>query len=143
MARQKGYPMQVLRLALAAYRMPRSVGADGVYSRMVHATRGITAGSGTATVELSLLILQLLDILDVECPNVSAAVYVDDINLEATDDVDMKDAPTTATTAEYNAMKGTELAATLAKAVNTVITYFDEGLNMDVSAAKSVYTASI
>ena len=83
-AAARGYPLQMLRLALAAYRLPRVIGIDNVFSRLIHATRGITAGSGTATAELRLLILQLLDILEVECPDAGLAVYVDDINVEAT-----------------------------------------------------------
>ena len=143
MAQQKGYPMKVLRLALAAYRMPRAVVADGVYSRKIQATRGITAGSGTATAELRLLILQLLNILDVQCPQVTAAVYVDDINLESTEEVKAEDAPPGATPAEHRAQRATKLAADIARAVNYVIKYFEEELRMDVSGTKSAYTASM
>ncbi len=48
-ARRHGYNLWLLRLTLAAYRMPRSVEFDRLYSRLVFATRGITAGSGFAT----------------------------------------------------------------------------------------------
>ena len=47
-ARALGYPLWLLRLSLAAYRMTRRIGVSGVYSRACHATRGITAGSGFA-----------------------------------------------------------------------------------------------
>ena len=142
MAQQKGYPLKVLRLALAAYRLPRAIGADGVYSRKIQATRGITAGSGTATAELRILILQLLDILEVQCPDVSAKVFVDDINLESTEEINADEAPSGATAAEHRTVKATRLAANIAKAVNCVIKYFEE-LRMDVSEAKSVYTANM
>ena len=82
-AAAKGYPLRVLRLALAAYRMPRTIGIDAVFSRLLRVSRGITAGSGTATAELRLLVLGLLDVLDVKCPAAELAVYVDDINVEA------------------------------------------------------------
>ena len=45
-AKLKGYPGIILQLCLAAYRLARSIGVDGVYSRTIVATRGITAGSG-------------------------------------------------------------------------------------------------
>ena len=51
-AARKGYPLVLLRLSLAAYRMQRVIGIEGVFSRLLIATRGITAGSGTATTEL-------------------------------------------------------------------------------------------
>eukprot|EP00973_Karenia_brevis_P042842 5930667-Karenia_brevis.AAC.1 len=44
-AQAKGYDLAILRLSLAAYRLQRSIGIDGVYSHTVCATRGITAGS--------------------------------------------------------------------------------------------------
>ena len=44
-----GYPLFLLRLTLAAYRLSRRVGLDGIYSEAYRATRGITAGSGCAT----------------------------------------------------------------------------------------------
>ena len=50
-----GYPLIILRLCIDAYRCPRTIGIDGVYSREIVAARGITAGSGTATSELRLL----------------------------------------------------------------------------------------
>ena len=36
----KGYPLWVLHLSLAAYRLVRSIGIDGVYSRQLTACRG-------------------------------------------------------------------------------------------------------
>ena len=41
-----GYPLPLLRLCLASYRLKRSSGVEGVFSKTVVATRGITAGSG-------------------------------------------------------------------------------------------------
>jgi len=46
-ARKHWYNMFLLRLTLAAYRHPRSIGVDGVYSRLVIAVCSITAGSGS------------------------------------------------------------------------------------------------
>ena len=40
-AKLKGYPTTILRLSLAAYRLQRTIGVDGVYSRTIVATRGI------------------------------------------------------------------------------------------------------
>ena len=56
-ARKRGYPLALLRMSLAAYRLSRTIGVDGAFSRKVEATRGITAGSGFATSELRLLYL--------------------------------------------------------------------------------------
>ena len=51
-ARKHGFSLKVLRLSLAAYRIARTIGVDGVFSDCLRATRGITAGSGFATTEL-------------------------------------------------------------------------------------------
>jgi hypothetical protein len=39
-AKAKDYSVALLRLSLAAYRLARSIGIDGVYSRCIVATRG-------------------------------------------------------------------------------------------------------
>ncbi len=77
-----GYPMPLLRLALAAYRLPRVMNIGGVVSRTVMAARGLTAGSGTATTELRLLLIRIVDRVRVANPRVGIKVYVDDVTLE-------------------------------------------------------------
>ena len=80
----KGYSLAVLRLSLAAYRLMRSVGIDGVYSKCVRATRGITAGSGFATSELRLLLLDVMIELQARwSPTLACKLYVDDLTLSA------------------------------------------------------------
>ena len=59
-----GYPFVLLGLRLASYRLKRSIGIEGVYSKLVVATRGITAGSGTAATELKLLLPPLMKLLE-------------------------------------------------------------------------------
>ena len=75
-----GYSLWLLRLSLAAYRLPRAVGVEGVYSRPIIATRGITAGSGFATTELRVLLLDVIDSTYVLWPSIDLAVYVDDMS---------------------------------------------------------------
>ena len=60
-ARKHGYSPWLLRLSLAAYRLPRAIGVEGVYSRQIVACRGITAGSVHAMIELRLLLIQWMD----------------------------------------------------------------------------------
>ena len=60
-ARALRYPLWMLRLSLAAYRMTRRIGVSGVYSRACRATRGITAGSGFAVVELRILLFSCIE----------------------------------------------------------------------------------
>ena len=59
-AKLRGYPLRLLRLSLQAYRLQRVVGIDGAYSKRIRATRGTTAGSGSATTELKALLLDLV-----------------------------------------------------------------------------------
>ena len=78
-----GYDLWVIRLSLAAYRMPRTVGIDGAFSRIVIAVCGITAGSGFATSELRLLMIDVVSSVARAWPIVEITLYVDDITLEA------------------------------------------------------------
>ena len=72
----------MLRLCLAAYRLHRAIGVDGIYSRKVLATRGITAGAGFAALELRLLLLDLMQILQQKWgPELVLKLYVDDLTL--------------------------------------------------------------
>ena len=50
-AARHGYDLRILRLSLAAYRIPRTIDIDGVASRCITAVLGIIAGSGYATAE--------------------------------------------------------------------------------------------
>ena len=82
-AGQKGYSMVILRLSLAAYRLWRSVGIDGVFSRRVRAVRGITAGSGFATSELRLLLQGVVERVQKNWSpsKVGLKLYVDDLTI--------------------------------------------------------------
>ena len=77
------YPLAILRLSLGAYRMERVLTVDNTCALPVLPTRGITAGSVHATVELRLLLLQWLDQALACNPRLlTATVYVDDVALE-------------------------------------------------------------
>ena len=79
---KNGYDLWLLRLSLAAYLLGRAVGIHGVFSVLLFASRGITAGSTFATAELRLLLIDLLDEVSRAFPLVTLAVYVDDIGAE-------------------------------------------------------------
>ena len=146
--------MAILRLALDAYRMPRSIGCDGTYSRIVHASRGITAGSGTATAELRNIILDLLEMLARDFPNVLPEVHVDDVNLEERIDVDNHKFPLppartppkrAAAMRQARALRFAKAALTtaadIARATNATAEFFAKR-GMEVSEQKSVITGS-
>lgn len=78
------YPMALIRLSLASYRLARSIGIDGAYSRLVVTTRGITAGAGFATTELEVLLYDTMDCMHRNYAAVlTIKVYIDDITLAA------------------------------------------------------------
>ena len=60
-AHRNQYSLHLLRVALAAYRLKRTVGYDGLFSSFVVATCGITAGSGFACTELRVLLVDVMD----------------------------------------------------------------------------------
>ncbi len=78
-----GYPLPLLRLALAAYRLPRALAVGGVHSSVIEAERGIAAGSGLATTELRVLLIRLLDRVRRIHPDVRLSAYVDDLTADA------------------------------------------------------------
>jgi hypothetical protein len=122
-ARKHGYNLWVLRLSLASYRLPRSVGVNSVYSRTIIAVCGITAGSGSATTELRLLFLDVIDDTYRMWPSISMALYVDDLTIEGEDE------------------DGTVVRAVVAGATDSVIHMLQVELEMEVSAKKSVAVA--
>ena len=63
-----------------------AVGIDGIYSRCIVAVLGITAGSGFATTELRLLLLDVIESTYVLWANVQLTLYVEDLTIEAIGD---------------------------------------------------------
>ena len=124
-AREKGYNLAILRLSLAAYRLWRSVGVDGTFSRRVRATRGITAGSGFATSELRVLLLGVIErVRENWSPYIaSLKLYVDDLTIGVCGMI-------------YRATR------LLVSIVDFVIDILQTELRLEVSAKKSKVVAS-
>ena len=122
-AKKHNYCLWTLRMTLAAYRCPRTVGIDGVYSRTIVATCGITAGAGHATTELKVLLLDL--ILDAYkfLSDTRLILYVDDLTVQCT-------------------AGKTEVTYSIARATAWIIRYFEQKLKVQVSATKSVMIGS-
>jgi hypothetical protein len=122
-ARKHGYHLGILRLTLAAYRIARSIGVNGIFSRLVVASRGITAGSGFATSELRLLFLDLVINISRFWPLVQTVLYVDDLTIAA---------------------RGAHGMAQrlVAQATEYAIRYFEIKLRLKVSESKSIAIAS-
>ena len=59
--RRLGYPLWLLRLSIATYKMTRVIRIRKVVSQVVRAFKGITAGSGFATTEMRVVIIHLVD----------------------------------------------------------------------------------
>jgi hypothetical protein len=122
-ARRLSYDSTVLRLSLQAYKMRRAVGTDGVYAAPVYATRGITAGSGFATTELRILLLEVVrEVLAKWGDSVDLMLYVDDLTVTATG-------------------SPKEAARRCSAVVHLVMDRFRE-LGMVINADKSVVTAT-
>ena len=81
-ARQWGYPLGILRLSLASYRLRRVVGVGGVFSDEILPKRGLAAGSTHATRELRALMIGIFDHVQRMVGSAIMTVYVDDSTLE-------------------------------------------------------------
>ncbi len=82
-ARRLGYPLWLLRLSIATYRLGRTLRLDGAWSVIVRATRGIVAGSGFATSEMRLVMIHIVDSARALYRSVVPSLYVDDLSAEA------------------------------------------------------------
>ena len=121
---KRKYPLAILKLSLAAYRLPRSIGIDGNFSREVTATRGITAGSGFATSELRLLLIDLLEDTQAHWGlSVRLSLYVDDLTISVRG-------------------KAAFVRNRLAAAVDRAVHIFQDKLLLQVSVKKSMVVAS-
>jgi hypothetical protein len=77
------YPMRILRLSIAAYRLSRCIIIDGICSVLMLAGRSITAGAVHATIELRLLLIEWLDDTVRLYKMIVVTVFVDDTSLES------------------------------------------------------------
>ena len=118
-----GYPKRLLKLSLAAYRLMRAVGADGIFAELVQATRGITAGSGFATSELRLLLIEMVwELVRVWGDDLNIKLYVDDLTLAVTG-------------------KAGHCMAVMDGALRQAKAFLEDHLGMEVSIKKSVAVA--
>ena len=124
-ASENGYSLLLLRLLLAAYRLLRSVGMDGVFSRRVQAVRGIMAGSGFATTELRVLLQGVKEQVQMRWRSglVNLKLHVDDLTI---------------------AVSGAASIAIklLAAVVDFVVRILQDKLLLEVPAKKSVIVGS-
>ena len=81
-AQHYGFPLLILRVSMAAYLLGRVICVDGIVSRVIFATRSITAGSVLATIEMRLVLIKRIDETVYRFPDVDITVFVDDTSLE-------------------------------------------------------------
>ena len=76
------YPLRMIRLAIATYRLPRVIRVGTAYSDLVVAIRGIVAGSGLATTEMRIVMIDIVDAALVQHPTITPTLFVDDLSSE-------------------------------------------------------------
>ena len=81
-ARKLGYPLRPLKLAIATYKLARTIRVGEAPSDLAFAIRGIVAGSGTATTEMRLTMITIVDAALLFFPTVAPTLFVDDLALE-------------------------------------------------------------
>ena len=74
-----GYPLWLLRLSIATYKMSRVLRVRKVVSGLVWAVRGMTAGSGFATTEMRVVMINLVEKALQAHPSVTPTVFVDNL----------------------------------------------------------------
>ena len=83
------YPLRLIRLAIATYKLPRVIRVGNAVSDLVWAVRGIVAGSGLATTEMRLVMVDIVDkALEVHM-TVVPTLFVDDLSSEQDGDDDV------------------------------------------------------
>ena len=81
-ATANNYNLFLLRLSIATYKVERVISIDGVVAVPCFASRGITAGSVLATIEMRVLLQALGDHILIAAPNSCVTMYVDDVSIE-------------------------------------------------------------
>ena len=76
------YCLWILRLCILAYTLGRVLFIDGCCSEPVYATRGLAAGSITATIEPRLFLIVFADRMVAAALHIRLTLYVDDATLE-------------------------------------------------------------
>ena len=74
-----GYPMHILRLSIATYRIKRVIRIRNVVSQTILALRGIIAGIGFATTEMRVILIRIMDKAISFHKMIKPTVFVDDI----------------------------------------------------------------
>ena len=82
-ARESGFPLTLLRVALAAYRGARFVTQCGRAAPALFASRGVVAGCGFATTLVKVYCLEPLDGFARGRPAVALDAYIDDFTMSA------------------------------------------------------------
>ena len=82
-AMQEGFPLPILRMAMALYAAPRFVGADGVVDVGRYPSRGIAPGCPWAMTFAKLYVLDSFRRITAANPSVHLSVFVDDIVVSA------------------------------------------------------------
>ena len=77
-----GYNLWVIRLSIAAYQAPRMIRINGVLSRPIIPRRSLAAGSGLATTEMRVALINLVDRALNAAPQANPVLYVDDLSVE-------------------------------------------------------------
>ena len=80
------YPLRLIRLAIATYKLPRVVRVGTAFSDIIFAVRGIVAGSGLATIEMRLVMVDIVDAALTMHPDVEPTLFVDDLSAEVVGD---------------------------------------------------------
>ena len=62
--------------------MPRTLRIGEVYSGLVWACRGVTAGSGNATTEMKIMMIDIVDGALKVYPHIEPTLFVDDLSAE-------------------------------------------------------------
>ena len=77
-----GYSLWILRLSIAAYAAERMIRIDGVLSRAIPHRRSLTAGSGLATTEMRIVLVNVIEAAMRVAPLATPTLYVDDLSVE-------------------------------------------------------------
>ena len=83
-AKRLGCPLWILRRSIATYKLTLVIRIGATVSADVVAIRGITAGSGMATTDLRIVLINIVDAGMIVHPMVVITVYVVDISGEMT-----------------------------------------------------------
>ena len=114
----KGFSKKLMKLALKAYRLPRSICKEGKLAAPLYPDRGVIAGCGFATTMVKIYGIEAFDQFVALWPSATLDTYIDDLTV--TEVMNLRQEQTVTDISKRMRLYSTEICACLTKLANII-----------------------